>query len=93
MSLLLAPNGHGAVAAPCPFSGPRQTLFALGEYFALALFRHAGPVRRCPLIGVDRKWLAYGQNDAIDPFQALHGWSATSYLCKINPFRSYGRDR
>ncbi|SHI05013.1 hypothetical protein SAMN05443248_7749 [Bradyrhizobium erythrophlei] len=24
-------------------------------------------VRRCPLIGVDRKWLVDGQNDAIDP--------------------------
>jgi hypothetical protein len=25
------------------------------------------PVWRCPLIGVDRKWLAEGQNDAFDP--------------------------
>jgi hypothetical protein len=28
---------------------------------------HAGAVRRCPLIGVNRKWLAGGQYDAIDP--------------------------
>jgi hypothetical protein len=27
----------------------------------------AGSMRRCPLIGVDRKWQAQGQNDAIDP--------------------------
>jgi hypothetical protein len=28
-----------------------------------------GPAWRCPLIGVDRKWLAEGQDDAIDPEQ------------------------
>jgi hypothetical protein len=28
---------------------------------------HAGAVGRCPLFGVDRKWLADAQNDANDP--------------------------
>jgi hypothetical protein len=32
---------------------------------------HAGAVRRCPLIGVNRKWLAGGQYDAIDPNQTF----------------------
>jgi len=26
---------------------------------------------RCPLIGVDRKWLAEGQTDAIDPLRTF----------------------
>ena len=29
--------------------------------------RHADRVRRCLLIGIDRKWLVHGQNDANDP--------------------------
>jgi len=33
----------------------------------LAPTRHVGPVRRCPLIAVDRKKPAHGQSDAIDP--------------------------
>jgi hypothetical protein len=32
--LFLAPNGHGAVVAARPLSGPQQTSFALSEYFA-----------------------------------------------------------
>src|ERR1700742_2297749 len=32
-----------------------------------ALFGHAGSACRCPLFGVERKCLAHGQTDAIDP--------------------------
>jgi len=33
----------------------------------MAPLRHADRLRICPFIGVDRKWPAGGQNDAIDP--------------------------
>jgi hypothetical protein len=31
---------------------------------------------RCPLIEVDRKWLADGQTDAIDPNATSDAWTA-----------------
>src|SRR5216684_2819868 len=30
-----------------------------------------GPVWRCPLTGVDRKWLAVGQTGAFDPYRTF----------------------
>jgi hypothetical protein len=36
----------------------------------MALLRHADRPRRCPLPGEDRKYLAEGQNDAMDPKRA-----------------------
>jgi hypothetical protein len=33
----------------------------------LALFGHAGAIRRCPLIAVNRKWLTQAENGANDP--------------------------
>jgi hypothetical protein len=41
---------------------------------SLLLLARNGPDRlvwRCPLIGVDRKWLVEGQNDANDPRRTL----------------------
>jgi hypothetical protein len=46
-----------------------------------------------PFSVVERK-LDFGDvRAAVDPFQTFLGRAATSYLCGINPFRSYGRDR
>jgi hypothetical protein len=42
---------------------------------SLLLLARNGPDRlvwRCPLIGVDRKWLVEGQNDANDPERTLY---------------------
>jgi hypothetical protein len=33
----------------------------------LALLRHANRLGECPVIGAERKWLAYGQINANDP--------------------------
>jgi hypothetical protein len=42
----------------------------------VASLRHADGPRECPLIGVDRKSLAEGQNGAFDPQQTLSGGKA-----------------
>jgi hypothetical protein len=45
---------------------------AIAQRFrALARLRHADVPCECPLIGVDRKWLADRQNDANDPSRTL----------------------
>jgi hypothetical protein len=69
-------------ASYLPYRGAqrrRQLKNDLRETFGAAQFStfsaisaRNGPDRlvwRCPLIGVDRKWLVDGQNDAIDPYR------------------------
>jgi hypothetical protein len=47
--------------------GIATALFSRGSLSLLARLRHANLLRECPVIGVDRKWPAHGQNDANDP--------------------------
>jgi hypothetical protein len=89
---------------------PRFVSAGLGRHVAdlidLALFCRviepwaihvAGParsVRQCPLIGVDRKWQAQGQNDAIDPKATISkGTSAEFRFRLLEPRKTVGQIR
>jgi hypothetical protein len=54
-----------------------------------APLKHADLPRRCPFIGIDRKWLAQGQTDAIDPKRKSRGLFMKKMLSFVGlPFRS-----
>jgi hypothetical protein len=55
----------------------------------MARLRRADVPCECPLIGVDRKWLADRQNDAIDPQRKSFHWRAVPAMSQNMGRKAY----
>ena len=59
----------------------------------LARLRRADVPCVCPLIGVNRKWLADGQNDANDPIETSAAPNGDALDAGFSPYRSTSLSR